>query len=400
MPDLITRRIVDRHPHDIMNRFETAVFLIAYGLVEKDGLYEEDRHKYPYSSKFRHGLGILATLCAECSDRAGDLLPSFNESDFIRDVATRDVRDWTSFWRDECKEELDGSEIIEVGPLACVDSGYFAATAECFEVLRFAESDLMGGHQERKVYEFLRSGSQDHYVFGRRLLVRHPLLTWNEYVRIKTGLFDFESDPLEQGERTYIDPEWIDELVSMAYEPVPAGSKECPSCGWTMTMRGVQPHCSSPECESKVGAGFAKLDDVPHDAYRLTRGVVHYISSPGGLEVAIAEQVAKLNLEYEMWPLKDTCDVMVKLADGRRVAVDAKAYGRAERLAREIRDDMGIARLCADEVVYVVPDHMAQDQPGYCEVCNAALAGKAGYSCVTYREFIRRLKVEAKEVQR
>lgn len=27
---------------DIANRFETAVFLIAYGIAEKDGLYEAD----------------------------------------------------------------------------------------------------------------------------------------------------------------------------------------------------------------------------------------------------------------------------------------------------------------------------------------------------------------------
>lgn len=29
---------------DIANRFETAVFLIAYGIAEKDGLYEADPH--------------------------------------------------------------------------------------------------------------------------------------------------------------------------------------------------------------------------------------------------------------------------------------------------------------------------------------------------------------------
>ena len=30
---------------DIANRFETAVFLIAYGIAEKDGLYEADPHR-------------------------------------------------------------------------------------------------------------------------------------------------------------------------------------------------------------------------------------------------------------------------------------------------------------------------------------------------------------------
>lgn len=168
---------------DIANRFETAVFLIAYGIAEKDGLYEADPHRYPYSQAFRHGMNILAALCAECSDDAEELLPTFNESDFIRNSAASDVREWTARWRDECREAVEGCRSIEIGPLASVDGDYFAATSECYEVLRFAENDLLGGHQERRVYEFLRAGTQEQYAYGRRMLIRHPLLTWNELRR-------------------------------------------------------------------------------------------------------------------------------------------------------------------------------------------------------------------------
>lgn len=335
---------------DIANRFETAVFLIAYGIAEKDGLYEADPHRYPYSQAFRHGMNILAALCAECSDDAEELLPTFNESDFIRNSAASDVREWTARWRDECREAVEGCRSIEIGPLASLDGDYFAATSECYEVLRFAENDLLGGHQERRVYEFLRAGTQEQYVYGRRMLIRHPLLTWNEYVRIKTGLALGDPDPLDQGEADTIDPVWLQEFVSMAYEPVPGAAKVCPNCGWTMTMRGKQPHCSSATCAKAVTGDFDKLDSVAHDAFRLSRGVMHYISSPGKLELAIAEAAAGLGLKYEMWPLKDTCDILIHLPDGRQLAVDAKAYGRAERLAREIEDDTGIAQMCADEV--------------------------------------------------
>lgn len=213
---------------DIANRFETAVFLIAYGIAEKDGLYEADPHRYPYSQAFRHGMNILAALCAECSDDAEELLPTFNESDFIRNSAASDVREWTARWRDECREAVEGCRSIEIGPLASVDGDYFAATSECYEVLRFAENDLLGGHQERRVYEFLRAGTQEQYVYGRRMLIRHPLLTWNEYVRIKTGLALGDPDPLDQGEADTIDPVWLQEFVSMAYEPVPGAAKACP----------------------------------------------------------------------------------------------------------------------------------------------------------------------------
>lgn len=372
---------------DIANRFETAVFLIAYGIAEKDGLYEADPHRYPYSQAFRHGMNILAALCAECSDDAEELLPTFNESDFIRNSAASDVREWTARWRDECREAVEGCRSIEIGPLASVDGDYFAATSECYEVLRFAENDLLGGHQERRVYEFLRAGTQEQYVYGRRMLIRHPLLTWNEYVRIKTGLALGDPDPLDQGEADTIDPVWLQEFVSMAYEPVPGAAKVCPNCGWTMTMRGKQPHCSSATCAKAVTGDFDKLDSVAHDAFRLSRGVMHYISSPGKLELAIAEAAAGLGLKYEMWPLKDTCDILIHLPDGRQLAVDAKAYGRAERLAREIEDDAGIAQMCADEVAYVVPDQVERDHPGYRALCNAVLRGKTGYSCETLRNF-------------
>lgn len=241
---------------DIANRFETAVFLIAYGIAEKDGLYEADPHRYPYSQAFRHGMNILAALCAECSDDAEELLPTFNESDFIRNSAASDVREWTARWRDECREAVEGCRSIEIGPLASVDGDYFAATSECYEVLRFAENDLLGGHQERRVYEFLRAGTQEQYVYGRRMLIRHPLLTWNEYVRIKTGLALGDPDPLDQGEADTIDPVWLQEFVSMAYEPVPGAAKVCPNCGWTMTMRGKQPHCSSATCAKAVTGSY------------------------------------------------------------------------------------------------------------------------------------------------
>ena len=117
---------------DIANRFETAVFLIAYGIAEKDGLYEADPHRYPYSQAFRHGMNILAALCAECSDDAEELLPTFNESDFIRNSAASDVREWTARWRDECREAVEGCRSIEIGRrLLRRDVGMLRGAALC-----------------------------------------------------------------------------------------------------------------------------------------------------------------------------------------------------------------------------------------------------------------------------
>ena len=179
----------------------------------------------------------------------------------------------------------------------------------------------------------------------------------------------------------------------MAYER-PGRRKVCPNCGWTMTMRGKQPHCSSATC-AKPSQAIRQAGQRRARRLPLSRGVMHYISSPGKLELAIAEAAAGLGLKYEMWPLKDTCDILIHLPDGRQLAVDAKAYGRAERLAREIEDDTA-SQMCADEVAYVVPDQVERDHPGYRALCNAVLRGKTGYSCETLRNFSKRLNAAAK----
>ena len=47
MSDPIAAAEAANKARDIANRFETAVFLIAYGIAEKDGLYEADRIGIP-----------------------------------------------------------------------------------------------------------------------------------------------------------------------------------------------------------------------------------------------------------------------------------------------------------------------------------------------------------------
>ena len=67
MSDPIAAAEAANKARDIANRFETAVFLIAYGIAEKDGLYEADPHRYPYSQAFRHGMNILAAQRQTCA---------------------------------------------------------------------------------------------------------------------------------------------------------------------------------------------------------------------------------------------------------------------------------------------------------------------------------------------
>lgn len=387
-----------RESQEIERRFGQVVLFIAAGLREKDELYDTagaggaNAHGYLYSSVFRHGLNMFSALCAECCDDPASVLQGLSESSFIRDYATKDVRQWVARWRPEAQAALSASSALEVGPLVALEGGYFCPTQECDEVLRFAEADLLGASQERAVYEFLREGTQGQYVLGRRLLVRYPILTWDEMSELKTMRFDFAGDPLDKGEAAQVDSAWMAALLDLAYEPVPAGMKVCPTCGWTMAMRGKQAHCVTHACTKTLPAAFSSLEDAPHDAFRLYKGVMRYICAPGKLEVDIAKKAHDLGFEFELWPEKDTADVMIVAPDGHRIAVDAKAYGSAERLAREIRDDFALVRLGADEAVYVVPDAAERDHPGYCTICSAAFEGMPRYSCCKFSDFTTYLR--------
>ena len=383
---------------DIARRFEQAVLFIAAGLCEKDELYDVacaggvGTHTYPYSPAFRHGLNMFVALCVECCDHPALTLHGMSESSFIRNYATRDVCQWVCDWRPEAAEALSGAGLLDAGPLVEMDGNFFCPTQGCHEVLRFAEADLLGAFQERKVYEFLRDGTQAQYVLGRRLLVRYPILSWDDQARLKTWRFDFSADPLDQGEGAAVDHDWVEALIDLAYEAAPSQTKVCPSCGWTMSKCGRQPRCIACACASGLPADFSALPDVPRGACRLRKGVMRYICAPGRLELGIAQAARDLGLKFELWPEKDSADVMVTACDGRRIAVDAKAYGRAERLAREILDDFGLARLEPDEAFYVIPDSVERQSPGYRQICEAALKARSNYSCCTYGEFLKYLR--------
>lgn len=385
---------------EIRRRFDQGVFLIGVGLREKDLAFEQDAHGYPYSSNFRHGLNIIAALCAECAgEEAPRLLDGLSESRFIKDYCTRNVADWLEGWSEESRAAIAQGETADLGPLADVEDGFFVPTDDCFDLILHAESDVLGAYQERRVYEFLRGSTQQHYVLGRRILVRNPILSWDEYVAIKTGRRNFSDDALDQGEASAVERDWVVELLDMAYEEAPDGTKVCPRCGWTMAKRGRQPYCSSSTCCDALPSNYDGLDDVSHGSVRLVRGVMHYISAPGGLELAIAEKARSLGLPFELWPRKDTCDVLVDLPDGTTLALDAKMYGSAEKLARKIEHDEVASALGADEVIYVVPDDVERKHPGYCAICNRAFSDKDGYSCCTFRNLSKRMRAASKEVR-
>lgn len=372
------------------SRFDECVFLLAAGLRERDEQLEGDPAHYAYSGVLRHGLGMLAVLVAEAVGRErAAALSGLSETGFTRDWATRPVCEWARGWRAPYARAVEECRHYPYGPLVVVEGSCFALTEECLDVLCHAERDLVGGYEERVVFEYLRAGTQDEYVLGRRLLIRHPLLTRDEHARLMTMRAALGDDPLDQGEGLRASAEWVRGLVAIAYEEVPSGMRKCPRCGWSMGMRGRQVTCVSGSCVARAPRDVRSLPELPAGSWRLKRGVMGYVGLPGRLELDVAELARDGGLSFRLWPGMDACDVEVTLRDGRRVAVDAKAYATPERLAREMREDVGIASLGADWSVYVVPDDLTRGRPGYCRIVNASLAGRRAQGCLTLSGFRR-----------
>ncbi|MDO4538535.1 MAG: hypothetical protein Q4B54_10275 [Coriobacteriales bacterium] len=382
---------------DLCQRFDTAVFLIAAGLREKDLLHDANPNRYPYSNDFRHGLNMYAALCAQYGTaNAIAELADLSETKFVRNYCTIDVFDWTVRWKDEARQSLSTCDSAKLGPLAFAEGMTIIPSDECLDHIVKAEADTLGAYQERNVYNYLKDGTQEHYVVGRRFLIRNPLLSWDDYQRVLTSRYNFASDPLDLGEGDKVGADWMQGLVKISYESSPLNVRICPTCGWTMTKAHEQVHCSSLACVTNP-PDFDGLGPVPHGSLRLSKGVMRYIAKPGQLELAIASSARDLGIAYEMWPNWDRCDVLITLPSGQKLAIDAKDYCSVRALQAEIEDDNMKEMLAADEGIFVIPDETHRRHPEFVDSCNQTLKHMPGYSCTTLKKLLKRLKDSAKE---
>lgn len=378
------------------NQFLETVFLIAAGLRKREELFAANPRRYPYCNELRLGIERFAVLHAQHaagSQALLELLDGLSESSFIRTWCTRDLSTWIEQWTPAAREELGNLECLELGPFAEVGGSFFNITKDCLEFLWINGNGSTDDLHENRVYSMLRDAGQAAYVFGRKFLILHPTLSWEERTAAAhANLAVLEVDRLDQGEMAHVDGTWVQELIDTAYERAPLGLKVCPVCGWTMSLHGLRPMCLDTRCTTRVDADeYENLPDVPPNSYRLRRGVMRFIAKPGALELQIARKVQALGLPFELWPRLDTCDILITLPGGRSIAVDAKDHRDIDRLVSSIEcDDMREA-MAASEAIYVVP---ANTPPPRRRVANRRLAHKPGYSIKTPRELTQHLKTE------
>ncbi len=286
-------------------QFLETVFLIAAGLRKREELFAANPRRYPYCNELRDGIQRFAALHAQhagSNQTLLELLDGLSESSFIRAWCTRDLSTWIEQWTPAAREELGNLECLELGPFAEVGGGFFNITEDCLEFLRLNGNGSTDDLHENRVYSMLRDAGQAAYVFGRKFLIMHPTLSWEERAAAAhANLAALKPDQLDQGEMAHVDGSWVQELIDTAYERAPLGLKVCPVCGWTMSLHGLRPMCLNARCTAHIDAAeYETLPDIPPNSHRLRRGVMRFIAKPGALELQIARKVQALGLSFEL----------------------------------------------------------------------------------------------------
>lgn len=385
----------------LLLQFTETAFLIAAGLRKREDLFLANPQRYPYCHELREGIQRFAALhlqYAQNDQAIRELLANLSESSFIRTWCTREISAWVEHWSPAARLELRTLDCMKLGPLAEVSGSFFSITEECEDLLRLNGNGSLDDLHELQVFDMLKSAGQAAYVFGRKFLILHPMLSWDEHSAImRADITMLGPDPLDQGELQRISETWLKELVGIAYEQVPQGLKTCPVCGWTMSLHGLRPMCLTAACTAHVDAErYDTLPDIAPNSFRLRRGVMRYIAKPGALELHIARSIQKLGLPFELWPHLDTCDILVTPPGGRTIAVDAKDQRNLKLLARNIEADNMLKATGADEAVYVIP---ADTPVARRRSANRQLMNRPGHSCKTPHELTQFLKHEMEEAR-
>jgi hypothetical protein len=193
---------------------------------------------------------------------------------------------------------------------------------------------------------------------------------WRTFISRNTVLFN--------GKITIVsDPGWApeirDELVK-CYEPILQaciryiqGSPcitRCPRCGWPLRWKASNPdvaECYDPLCREQVpqfhfhSAWEPVMKDV---ALQLTYGIQASVAGP---EVALMHLYDRLtqemNLPCELWPHIDQPDLLVKLSDHTKWAVDLKDYRNPATLAQTLTGWFFPTPEPWDRMFLLLPDH-------------------------------------------
>lgn len=367
---------------------QKAIALIAKGLEEKERLLEKAPSRYPHSAKLQHGINMFLTASYEPGGLGNKIFEYADESSFLDHYACIPIADWFCDWEPEAIRKLN----LEDQPFYGYDAFAYRRGPEryvpseaCTEFLETQEANIVEGTDEYALFEKLCRVSQENYVFVRRFIIEHPVLTIHE----RREIFMHQADSLA-----------AKDAVTFAYESFHEKMYRCPVCGWTMASTKYGPVCHSTYCTEKTPALNAcdVLDGAAEPLYRLRKGIMRYFAQPGKLELQIASFCEKANLAYELWPQMDTYDVAIKFPNNVTWAIDAKAYRNPVSLKNWIRNRGGFPEGDYEKAFYVIPTEYARGNRSYTRIMNQALSAQPNVRCVTLNKLKSLIRGKEREI--
>ncbi len=140
--------------------------------------------------------------------------------------------------------------------------------------------------------------------------------------------------------------ERVKEYLDKAYRDAPPQSDVMPLC---KTCGGYL-DCAAREIEGCCEPLDRRVDKAP------IIDTVICLIRPSLIELRLAKKFEELGLEVELWPELDTADLKITFPGGKFWAIDAKDWGSATKLAKELNQDT-IPNFGQSKSFFVVPDY-------------------------------------------
>lgn len=369
----------------IESKFNKMFAYIAFGLKEK--LERPNPEEFMYGLLLRQGINMFSALAVEFSGMQDAVLESYiislNETEMICKKFTRPVKEWFEGWDGSVLQDINKCCFWDIGPLIYLDEkeSNYTLTEECLDYLDSEESDLTS-IDEHIVFNLMKQLSQDNYVYIRKFIISHPLLTDIERKKL---LLHFNNEQI------------IMDLVASAYEQTPEETYCCPNCGWTMSFKGLQSECCHRDCVD-IPILKEKCKKIePEYVYRLKIGVMRYICYPGKAEIEIENICNQLNVKSELWPELDRYDIKIIFDNEACWGIDAKTYSNPYFLSKSIEKDNYFKSANIDKGYYAIPDKIVKRTGGYLKICDKALAGNKKIKCISLSTLKKLIKQEMKK---
>lgn len=200
--------------------------------------------------------------------------------------------------------------------------------------------------EQRKILEFLNIKNQDTYVAVRKFIIE------NKYID-NTKLAQIISN---------IDVSKMSKFKELYYEQIPIKAInngkifKCPHCGWILNWKGNEPICCVPSCmDYGIDIKECIEVDIKKYRYRLTPGVMTFISKPGDCELRLYNKLKKLGLDVELWGEFDTYDLKVSFEDEEEWIIDVKDYKNIYNLVNSLKNNE-FSNVVYDKAFFVIPE--------------------------------------------